>query len=168
MMDKYFKYEIKIHCDDTGETAIGYVQYLKTKHWALLRKLMVSKDTVCAMCGAKTENMQIHHISYDRIGHENKETDLIVLCSECHKKIHADEKGTDKCGNWMRKSKTRLKSKNKNRALEKGKKICKNCRSYAIQEYRGASPSKYCLYLCEPVCPEDSACEHFWFGRGNK
>lgn len=30
-MDKYFKYEIKIHCDDSGETAVMTESDTKTK-----------------------------------------------------------------------------------------------------------------------------------------
>ena len=32
--------------------------------------------------------MQVHHITYERLGHENAYTDLVTVCGSCHKKLH--------------------------------------------------------------------------------
>ncbi|WP_418417549.1 HNH endonuclease [Blautia sp.] len=44
------------------------------------------------MCGrpeSKCKNgLQMHHITYERLGHENALTDLVSLCPACHVKIH--------------------------------------------------------------------------------
>ncbi|WP_368217655.1 HNH endonuclease [Blautia obeum] len=45
------------------------------------------------MCGrpeAKCRNgLQVHHITYQRLGHEDIYNDLVSLCPGCHKKIHS-------------------------------------------------------------------------------
>ncbi|MBQ6531367.1 MAG: HNH endonuclease [Solobacterium sp.] len=45
----------------------------------------------CVMCGrhiSHCRTMQVHHITYARLGNENVLTDLCTLCGSCHKKIH--------------------------------------------------------------------------------
>lgn len=45
----------------------------------------------CQICG-KTYNLQIHHIIYRSQLGNNDERNLIRLCSECHRKVHANKK----------------------------------------------------------------------------
>jgi hypothetical protein len=40
----------------------------------------------CQACST-TASLQVHHNSYARVGHE-LETDLFVMCDDCHGKIH--------------------------------------------------------------------------------
>ena len=87
-MTNYFKYQKKIYCGDTGEVCEGYNRYLQSKHWLLLRNTLIHKNTVCDMCGERPDSgLQLHHITYDHIGHELA-TDLVPLCENCHKLIH--------------------------------------------------------------------------------
>lgn len=41
----------------------------------------------CVFCKS-TENLNVHHLTYDRIGNENVRHDLVTLCQDCHKKLH--------------------------------------------------------------------------------
>lgn len=76
-----------IRCEDTREEIVGYKNYLKSKHWVMKKKEYNRKyERVCSCCGGK-ENLQLHHISYDRLGNEPL-TDLVYLCKECHMRIH--------------------------------------------------------------------------------
>jgi len=43
----------------------------------------------CQLCN-RTGELHVHHRTYERLGHELDE-DLIVLCSRCHNRFHADE-----------------------------------------------------------------------------
>ena len=46
----------------------------------------------CEMCGRlekHSKGLQIHHISYRNLGHEDVANDLICLCGRCHILIHA-------------------------------------------------------------------------------
>lgn len=64
-----------------------YTEYLQGKHWKGLRKALCLKpESKCGGCSSK-HHLQIHHISYDRLGKELPE-DLVVLCDGCHKRVH--------------------------------------------------------------------------------
>ena len=64
----------------------NYPQYLVTFHWRKIRKDIIEKHKVCQKCGSK-EKLHVHHFTYDNIGNE-KEEDLILVCEDCHKKLH--------------------------------------------------------------------------------
>lgn len=75
-------------CTDTKESYGTYEEYLKTKHWLKVKARYVLKYVkMCSMCESTTW-IDLHHITYNRIGNERDE-DLIWLCRTCHKKIHA-------------------------------------------------------------------------------
>lgn len=46
----------------------------------------------CCMCGRPAEQtkngLQVHHVTYRNLGHENVWKDLATLCGSCHIKIH--------------------------------------------------------------------------------
>lgn len=59
-----------------------YAQYLTSPHWLLIQDLVYSAVTHCQLCWFG-HPLNIHHITYERLGNENFE-DLIVLCQRCH------------------------------------------------------------------------------------
>lgn len=64
-----------------------YSEYLKTDHWAGLRKRMLQKAGYrCQLCGG-AGILNVHHRTYENRGEESY-SDLIVLCSGCHSKFH--------------------------------------------------------------------------------
>lgn len=65
-----------------------YKEYLNSGEWKHLRdkKLKQAKYT-CDGCGEQYRPLEIHHMTYERIGNELL-TDLIALCTICHKKAH--------------------------------------------------------------------------------
>jgi len=61
--------------------------YLASKRWQEKRqKILKRDDHICQGCGAK-KRLEIHHISYRKLGHEPLK-DLITLCRDCHQKQH--------------------------------------------------------------------------------
>lgn len=94
-----------IVCDDTREICNTYSQYLKSKHWLLIKaKYKNSKlNKQCSVCGVIKEQskMHHHHKSYKRIGNERL-TDIIMLCDECHSKTHnlLNNKASQKTNLW--------------------------------------------------------------------
>ena len=69
-----------------------YKQYLKSEAWAKKRHERLQIDGYrCAGCGTKLtdETAAVHHLNYYAIGDENVWSDLVTLCSACHRKIHA-------------------------------------------------------------------------------
>lgn len=66
-----------------------YQAYLKSATWKKKRQERLSIDNhACVWCGA-TKNLQVHHLTYSRLGNEDVEKDLCTLCFGCHKKIEA-------------------------------------------------------------------------------
>lgn len=71
-----------------------YKRYMRSREWDATRQQRLDIDEhCCAMCGrpeVKCRNgLQVHHITYQRLGHEDIYNDLVSLCPGCHKKIHS-------------------------------------------------------------------------------
>ena len=63
----------------------GYQEYLQSEHWKTTSRLAKEHyGNICNDCGNK-ENIEVHHLNYDRIGEERLE-DLQLLCRYCHEK----------------------------------------------------------------------------------
>ena len=61
--------------------------YLASKRWQEKRqKILKRDDHICQGCETKNR-LEIHHISYRKLGYEPLE-DLITLCRDCHQKQH--------------------------------------------------------------------------------
>ena len=68
-----------------------YNAYIRSTAWKRKRQERIeAAKAVCENCGGKA--VQVHHVSYDRIGDED-DGDLKALCVECHDKIHAKPQG---------------------------------------------------------------------------
>lgn len=67
-----------------------YATYLQSDHWKKVKKAMYSMKSRCHVCFIGEENLNIHHITYENIGNEGY-FDLVVLCQDCHKKIHREK-----------------------------------------------------------------------------
>lgn len=71
---------------ENGRT--DYQDYLQSPRWReLSREARVRAGNRCQLCNATGPN-NVHHRSYERLGEGNEIDDLIVLCTECHKKFH--------------------------------------------------------------------------------
>lgn len=71
-----------------------YTQYIKSDAWEVKKEERKKIDGYrCVCCGRSEDHtrrgLQVHHITYERLGHENVYTDLCTVCGSCHKKIHA-------------------------------------------------------------------------------
>lgn len=67
-----------------------YRAYLRTPHWQdVRRRYWASKmPKRCAVCGRTDTPLDLHHRTYKRIGNERL-SDLILLCRQCHEETHA-------------------------------------------------------------------------------
>ena len=64
-----------------------YEKYLMSSDWQEKRAERFEKDgNRCVCCGAE-KALQAHHITYERVGHEDID-DLVTLCADCHKTVH--------------------------------------------------------------------------------
>jgi len=64
-----------------------YEEYLQTPHWQELRKKIFERSHgICEKC-KQVKMVDVHHLSYERIGKENLE-DLLAVCEDCHNQFH--------------------------------------------------------------------------------
>lgn len=65
-----------------------YLDYMKSNDWKRKRQERLQIDgNRCIMCG-RSWNLEVHHIHYRSLGHENVLSDLCTLCKSCHQLIH--------------------------------------------------------------------------------
>ena len=77
---------------------LNYLYFLNTSYWHTIADYLKKKAKYkCKKCHKKftkkTRNMlNVHHKDYENHGAEHikfmQDTDLIVVCSKCHKKLH--------------------------------------------------------------------------------
>lgn len=66
---------------------LPYAIYLKSPEWQFIRERKLAQANYqCEKCGHK-DHLQVHHKTYEHIGHE-WDSDLLVLCDSCHAKEH--------------------------------------------------------------------------------
>lgn len=70
-----------------------YARYLMSDHWKeVARKRLEIDGYKCQSCGSygtETNKIQVHHLTYKTLGHENPYTDTVCCCGNCHKNIHS-------------------------------------------------------------------------------
>jgi 5-methylcytosine-specific restriction endonuclease McrA len=77
---------------ESQEWWANYNAYLRSPAWRALRgKVLQRDDRTCQGCGRPNVASQVHHLHYDRVGHEMM-FDLVSVCDACHEAIHADKK----------------------------------------------------------------------------
>lgn len=65
----------------------GYARYIRSAEWDNKRNKRLAEDRwTCTRCPSH-ERLQVHHLTYDRLGHEDLD-DLVTLCDACHAKEH--------------------------------------------------------------------------------
>jgi len=64
-----------------------YNQYIKGPRWAAKREAWFNAfGKYCRACGTAHGPIQLHHMTYDRLGRERM-SDLVALCANCHKEV---------------------------------------------------------------------------------
>ena len=71
----------------------SYTNYLCSDDWKYKRNKMIEWFKVCQKCGTN-KKLVVHHLNYDRVPHE-KIDDLLVVCFDCHSKIHKGDTNDD-------------------------------------------------------------------------
>ena len=65
-----------------------YNAFMESQTWDNMRRRKLERSRYrCEQCGA-TEDLQVHHLNYDRFGGNELFTDLQVLCKPCHNRAH--------------------------------------------------------------------------------
>ena len=68
-----------------------YAEYLQSEEWQEKRIDVMNRDGFSCVLSKKTQNLQIHHLTYARVGNEDL-SDLVTLNRDVHRLIHAGDK----------------------------------------------------------------------------
>lgn len=73
-----------VHSSSSGKSKL-YLDTIKSPRWKELReRLIAERGGKCQVCGRSDVTLQLHHVTYERLGNE-RDTDLLVVCIPCHK-----------------------------------------------------------------------------------
>jgi hypothetical protein len=79
---------------DTGPNKTPFLgpaylaEYLRSPHWLALRERMLKRaGGFCQRCRERRHPLEVHHLTYRNVGQE-RESELKVLCHECHELEH--------------------------------------------------------------------------------
>ena len=68
-----------------------YESYIHSASWRKRRQRALRLGHYrCALCGS-TQSLQVHHLTYAHLGNE-LDSELMVLCTSCHRKVHAQKR----------------------------------------------------------------------------
>lgn len=86
------RYPDEPHNDDPhnteGEAPPDYQTYIQSPEWKARAKYIRARDNyTCQDCGATNVSLDVHHLTYARLGHED-DADLLTLCRACHDARH--------------------------------------------------------------------------------
>ena len=69
-----------------------YGSYLRSAEWAARRSWKIAEaDGRCQVCDSAI-GLEVHHRTYERLGDE-RQSDLVVLCRQCHELFHGTSGG---------------------------------------------------------------------------
>ncbi len=62
-----------------------YRKYTHSKVWRKVRApILVRANGHCERCSTATETLQVHHLTYERVGGDELPEDLQAICGRCH------------------------------------------------------------------------------------
>ncbi|MEE9364856.1 MAG: hypothetical protein V3U92_19825 [Cellulophaga sp.] len=85
--------ELKSEYRKRNSKQYKYYEYLTSNKWKELREKVKERDEfLCQECKTKKAE-EVHHLTYENVFDE-KLSDLISVCSDCHKELHKTEQKT--------------------------------------------------------------------------
>lgn len=67
-----------------------YQFYIQSPEWDVIRRERLAiDDYTCQGCGCQNKPLDVHHLTYERFGHEDID-DLLSLCRRCHQEVHGE------------------------------------------------------------------------------
>lgn len=72
-----------------------YKDYMLSPEWQDFREYALeAADYLCKFCERSPPEvtLQVHHLHYATLGHESLD-DVLVVCRDCHQRIHAQRRG---------------------------------------------------------------------------
>jgi hypothetical protein len=70
----------------------NYKIYIRSEAWDKFRGSVIkARGRICEDCGTRVGEMNLHHVTYARLGRERPD-DVQILCVPCHARRHPDNK----------------------------------------------------------------------------
>lgn len=63
-------------------------EYLSSIEWRGKSSTVLQRDVLCRVCD-RNKSTDVHHLTYENLGFEDINTDLVGVCRTCHNRIHA-------------------------------------------------------------------------------
>ena len=76
-----------LHDGTSQKQDLNYTEYLKTRHWSIVRRLAIQRANSCCSVCDSPYSLQVHHLTYENLWHEYA-NDITVLCDTCHAMLH--------------------------------------------------------------------------------
>ena len=69
-----------------------YSDQIRNGNWYEKRDNILRRDNYkCRICGSK-EQIQVHHLAYEGLAWQVRDSDLITVCDKCHEDFENDKK----------------------------------------------------------------------------
>jgi len=73
-----------------GQKSSYVKSFLSSEYWQDVRRKILVRDRCCKIC-TSFAYLEVHHITYKNKGNELENLgDLVLLCANCHQKVHAN------------------------------------------------------------------------------
>ncbi len=80
-----------------SDWAAAHKKYTHSALWKKVRApIIVRANGHCERCGKARTELQVHHLTYERMGGGELPSDLQAICGHCHLAIHGRAKGRKK------------------------------------------------------------------------
>lgn len=74
----------------SGTERVDYGTYMASREWRLKRKQVIARaDGLCERC-FDADIRDVHHLTYERLGNEDIDTDVIGVCRSCHEYLSGE------------------------------------------------------------------------------
>ena len=74
---------------------VNYDKYIKSPSWERRKRELFESQSVtepkCEVC-CSTQSIQVHHNTYKNVYAREKDSDLTILCQDCHHHFHSNRK----------------------------------------------------------------------------
>jgi hypothetical protein len=68
----------------SAEWRKAYNLHIRSAQWRNTRKtLFKMRGKRCEVCGSSASQLELHHLTYERMGRESAK-DLLIVCPDCH------------------------------------------------------------------------------------
>lgn len=91
--NKRIRKERKKHCEECKRHVTHFSKDLDTINLFDLSTRTISKilnrlKSKCSLCGWDEASLDVHHIIFTSNGGDNSDNNLVILCPNCHRKVH--------------------------------------------------------------------------------